>query len=107
MNNLPIEDERAGKYKTPQNMIDFFQKEMKGGITVYYYGTYEEAGDFGVFSKIIGTLQLTVEQVEMFENDAELERFCNKYGEMLQANDPDCTVSYQIDFTNRQGVNYD
>ena len=51
MNNLPIEDERASKYKTSQNMIDFFKKEMRDGATVYYYGTYEEDGDFGTFSK--------------------------------------------------------
>lgn len=101
MNCLSIEDERDGKYKTPKNMIDFFQKEMKGGITVYYYGTYEENGDFGTFSKIIGTLQLSGEQVEMFENDAEIEKYCDRYGEMLQANDPDSTVSYQIEFSEK------
>lgn len=33
------------------------------------------------------------EQVEMFENDAELEKHFDKYGEMLQANDPDCMGS--------------
>ncbi len=98
MNNLTIEEERAGKYKTPQSMIDFFQKEMKGGITVYYYGTYEEVGDFGVFSKIISTLQLTGEQIEMFESDKELEEYCDRYGAILQENDPECSVSYQIDF---------
>lgn len=98
MNNLPIEDERAVKYKTPQNMIDFFKKEMQGGATVYYFGTYEEAGDFGTFSKIISKLQLTGEQVEMFESDKELEEYCDKYGAMLQDIDEECTVSYQIDF---------
>jgi hypothetical protein len=45
MNNLPIEDERAGKYKTPQNMIDFFQKkELCGKLATDYNGLFYDDG---------------------------------------------------------------
>lgn len=98
MNNLTIEEERTGKYRIPTHTTEFFNRELHGGITVYYWGTYVKAGDFGTFSKIISKLQLTGEQVEMFESDKEMEEYCDKYGAMLQDIDEECTVSYQIEF---------
>ena len=77
------------------NDVAFFKKEMNGGVEVFFYGTYKVDGDFGTFSKIISKLELTGEQVNMFDNLVEMKKFLNEYAGMLEKNDPDCSVSYE------------
>lgn len=78
-----------------QEDIEFFKKEMVGGIEVFFYGTYKIDGDFGTFSKIISTLKLSNEQVNMFENIPEMKKFLSEYAGMLERNDPDCSVTFE------------
>lgn len=77
------------------NDVAFFKKEMVGGVEVFFYGTYTVDGDFSTFSKIISTLKLTSEQVELFDNLVEMKKFFNEYAGMLEKNDPDCKVVYE------------
>lgn len=81
-----------------QKHIDFFCNEMmKEGCSVYYYGTYQEDGDFGQFSKIIAKFDYTPEQRQMFEDDDDEIAFYENIQDLLKANDPELiSVDFDI-----------
>ena len=79
--------------------LDFFKKECKGGCTVYFYGTFEEAGDFGTFSKIITSMTITGEQREVISDGEEGEKaYYQKFADLIKSYDEELLdVTFEIE----------
>lgn len=87
-------------YRQAQSLrpdVDFFEKECKGGATVYFYGMYQEDGDFGTFSKIVTSMKITKEQRSLFEDEKGERKYYNSFAELIKNNDPEIiSIDFQI-----------
>lgn len=76
--------------------LKFYSEELKGGCTVYFIGTFQIDGDFGTFSKIVNSLQMTKEQRESFETESEEFEYYEEFSKLISKNNDGAIIDFDI-----------